>query len=141
MAFRFGSRSERIRRQLHPLLQKILERAIETSEDDFGLHEGQRSIELQHKYFLRGDSHIDGINRRGYHNYTPALAFDFHASAAGKTWGHVILTRIARHIQKIAIDEFELKLVWGGDWRTLDDKPHLQLPGRFRKEAERLKLY
>ena len=147
---RFGKRSNRTKAGLHYILQEILNEAIKTTTHDFGLHEGQRPLAKQYQYFLDGKSHIDGYTRRGYHNYTPALAFDFHCSVTGNTWDNkreevdgdpAYLEEIARHIQKIARDKFGIKLQWGGDWRTLKDGPHLQLPGRYRKEAEFKKLY
>lgn len=141
MIYYFGSRSTRIKRQLHPIFQKILDRAIVTSQDDFGLHCGYRDIEQQHEEYLKGTSHIDGYTLRGYHNYKPALAVDFHSAKGNDAWNDVVLERIARHIQHIALSEFDIKLVWGGDWRTIHDGPHIQMPGKFRKEAEELKLY
>ena len=148
--FKFGAKSLEILNGLHPLLKMVLEEAIETAPFDFGLHEGQRSIERQKELFDKGKSLIDGINSRGYHNYKPALAVDFHCSIKGNTWDNereevdgdpAYLEEIARHIQAIAKRRFNIKLVWGGDWKKFKDAPHIQLPKPFKDKAEELKLY
>jgi len=137
----YGKRSNGVKAGLHYILQQILDEAIKNPPYDFGLHDGQRPIPKQYEYFLAGKSRIDGYKIRGYHNYTPALALDFHAAAKGYTWDPVYLEEIARHIQKVALDKFGVKLTWGGDWTRFVDAPHLQLPGVFRKQAEAKKLY
>jgi len=126
--------------ELHPLLQRILYRAIEDSPFDFGVHQGHRSIEDQKKAYDKGLSKIDGIHRRGYHNYKPALAFDYHV-AGPDIWDKEKLKAVADHIKKIGKEEFNVELTWGGEWKHLHDWDHIQLPYQFRKEAEEKKLY
>ena len=147
---KFGKRSQRVKNELHPVLIKILDKAILSPPWDFGLHEGHRSVEVQMEYYLAHKSTIDGKTRRGYHNYKPALAFDFHCSLKGNTWDNekkevdgdpAYLEEIARHIQDVAEDEFGISLTWGGDWNTFKDAPHLQLPYHYRKNAELNLLY
>jgi|AntRauTorcE11897_2_1112592.scaffolds.fasta_scaffold02312_14 peptidoglycan L-alanyl-D-glutamate endopeptidase CwlK len=149
--FVFGERSIGIRNQLHPVLQEILDFAIKTSPYDFGLHDGHRSVERQYEYYQQGRTTpgnivtwIDGVTKRGYHNYLPALAFDFHISSKGNTWDverkevdgdPAYMIEVAQHILKVARDEFGIDLVWGGDWRT-PDYPHIQLPQSYKKFAE-----
>ena len=137
----YGKRSKEIKKGLHPLLIAILDEAIINPPYDFGLHDGHRSIQKQYEYFKARKSTIDGINKRGYHNYKPALAFDFHCSVKGNTWDPVYLEEIARHIQKVARESFNVKLVWGGDWITFVDAPHIQMPFKFKFMAEKKKLY
>jgi len=136
----FSKRSKEKINELHPLLQKILFRSIEDSPEDFGIHEGHRPIEKQHEAFEKGLSQIDGINKRGYHNYKPALAFDFHATGPN-IWDEKKLKIVADHILKVAKDEFGTKLTWGGVWKTIHDFDHIQLPYCYKKEAEKDKLY
>lgn len=56
-------------------------------------------------------------------------AVDFFAYVDGKaSWDKTHMTAIARHIQKRAFEKYGIKLIWGGDWRSFKDMPHLQLP-------------
>jgi len=146
----YGKRSTEIKQGLHHLLIAILDEAIKDPPYDFGLHDGHRSLEKQLEYFKAKKSTIDGINRRGYHNYLPALAFDFHCSVKGNTWDNekkevdgdpAYLEEIARHIQEVAKKLVDIKLVWGGDWINFVDAPHIQMPFKFKYMAEKKKLY
>jgi len=152
--FRFSRRSLKVKEELHPVLQKILDRSLETSPWDWGLHDGYRSVERQYQYYQQGRSNpgkivtwIDGITKRGYHNYKPALAFDFHISSKGNTWDvetrdgdPAYMIEVAEHILRVAKEEFGVDLVWGGTWRT-PDYPHIQLPQSFKKFAESERLF
>ena len=154
--YKFGKRSLENIEQLHPLLQEILHKALETSPHDFGIHCGYRSVETQYEYYQQGRTKpgnvitwIDGITKRGYHNYSPSLAFDFHCSVKGNMWDAerkevdgdpAYLVEIAEHILEVAFQEFGIELVWGGQWNN-KDYPHIQLPQIFKKHAEIEKLY
>jgi peptidoglycan L-alanyl-D-glutamate endopeptidase CwlK len=140
--YSFGARSKTKLSELHPLLIQILEEAIKTSPHDFGLHEGIRTRDEQYRMYQLGRTEpgkvvtsIDGIKTRGYHNYKPSLAFDFHISLPGKTWDVGMLTRVGQHIVKTAKDKFSIELIWGGDWK-MRDYPHFQLPADFKKHAD-----
>lgn len=148
---KFGKRSLSILEQLHPVLQKVLLEAIATSPYDFGLHSGYRSPGEQNALYQQGRTKpgrkvtwIDGISRKSYHNYNPALAFDFHCSIKGNTWDNekkevdgdpAYLEEIARHILKVGLDQ-GVALEWGGDWKKTKDAPHIQLPISYVKEAQ-----
>jgi peptidoglycan L-alanyl-D-glutamate endopeptidase CwlK len=150
--YRFGRRSLEIINGLHPDLQKVLLEAITSSPWDFGLHSGYRSPEEQYELYQQGRTKpgnkvtwIDGVSRKSYHNYNPALAFDFHCSVKGNTWDNTkkevdgdpaYLEEIARHIVKVAKDKFDIELKWGGDWKKTPDAPHIQLPNKYVKEAQ-----
>lgn len=154
--YKFGKRSFGILTQLHPVLQEILLDAIKHSPWDFGLHSGHRSVEKQYEYYKQGRTTegpvvtwIDGLTKRGYHNYKPSLAFDFHCSVPGQTWDVVeeaqdgdpaYMVEIGEHIMKTALNKFGIKLVWGAHWRT-PDYPHIQLPESYKKFAESERLY
>ena len=43
------------------------------------------------------------------------------------SWEAKYYAPIARHIQKVALEQFNVKLVWGGDFRTFLDRPHFQI--------------
>jgi len=137
----FSKKSLIVKAELHPLLQMVLDEAIESPPFDFGLHEGQRSLERQKALYDEGKSQIDGISCRGYHNYKPSLAFDFHCAIRGHTWDPIHLEKIARHIQAVAKRRFNMSLQWGGDWKRFKDYPHLQMSKSFKDKAEQLELY
>lgn len=145
--FNFGKSSQRELNTCHPYLKLILERAISLSPIDFGISEGHRSIERQYHLFQIGRSKIDGINRKGKHNYSPSRAADIY-----------IYTSIKKYRQKIAYDLVHLSFVagvmftaasqlkeegkikcdlrWGGNWnqngiidkdQSFDDYPHFEI--------------
>jgi peptidoglycan L-alanyl-D-glutamate endopeptidase CwlK len=43
---------------------------------DFSVIEGHRTVERQHELFLQGKTTIDGITKKGQHNFDPSRAFD-----------------------------------------------------------------
>ena len=78
--FKFSKRSIDKLNTCHKDLQLIMNTVISVSNIDFGISEGHRSIELQNKYFKEGKSQIDGITKKGKHNYDPSLAVDMFSS-------------------------------------------------------------
>ena len=79
MPFTFGNRSKERLSTCHQDLQKILNLAISRSNIDFGISEGHRSLERQKELFDKGRSTIDGVTKKGKHNYNPSLAADIYA--------------------------------------------------------------
>jgi len=84
MSFKLGKRSKDNYNTLHPDLQKIIDMALKVSQVDFTIIEGERTVERQQKLFNEGKSKIDGINKKGKHNYSPSLAFDFIAAVPNR---------------------------------------------------------
>jgi len=80
----FGNRSKEKLGTCHADLQLIMEESLKVSQVDFGVSEGNRSIEKQLEYFNTGKSKIDGIKIKGKHNYQPSLAADIYAYIKGK---------------------------------------------------------
>lgn len=120
----------------HPLLQQVANEAIKTCPVDFGIAEGNRTIERQQQLFKEGKSKIDGITQKGKHNYIPSEAFDIYAYVNGKiSYDAATLSFIAGFIISTAI-KLNIKLRWGGNWdgdgeiikdQTLIDLPHFEL--------------
>lgn len=126
--YELSKRSKERLARVNPLLIDIVEEAIKDSPFDFGIPRegGYRSPEDQHILFLKGASKCDGYKHKSYHQ--TGNAFDIYGYVDGKaTWNVLILTEIARHLQKIAKDCFCVDLEWGGSWRTFRDMPHFQL--------------
>ena len=160
MGHRLGARSQIAYDTLHPDLQRIISWCLDYCAVDFSLTEGHRLVSKQFEYYQKGRTkgndgkwtitdkkkvitYLDGINKKGKHNYKPSLAFDFCAYVPDKpqlAWDITHLTYIAATF--IAVGEFmykegmiKHKLRWGGNWDKdgdLDDsrfcdRPHLEL--------------
>jgi len=116
--------------------------AISVTDIDFGIAEGQRSIEMQQKYFYEGKSKIDGITRKSKHNYNPSLAVDIYAYFDDKAqWDKETMSYLAGIIRACAEVLKRDGLIahsirWGGNWdldgivlldQSFDDRPHFEL--------------
>lgn len=116
------------------VLIKIIELAIIDSPYDFGIPNdgGLRTEKRQGELYAQGRTVIgpiitwaDGVKKKSYHQ--SGRAFDFYAFVDGRaTWEAKYYEPIARHIQKVAMEKFGVKLDWGGDWKK-KDMPHLQM--------------
>jgi peptidoglycan L-alanyl-D-glutamate endopeptidase CwlK len=110
------------------ILIAILTEAIKESPFDFGIPRsgGLRTAEEQYILYKDGKSQLDGFKKKSYHQ--TGKAFDIYAYVDGKaSWDKGQLTEIARHIQKVAKDKFNVDLEWGGDWKRFVDMPHFQI--------------
>ncbi len=140
---KFSARSFDKLSTCHIDLQLIAKTVIEITPIDFGISEGHRSLEKQQEYFKKGLSKIDGINKKGKHNYDPSMAFDFYIYVPGKklSYDKYHLTFIAGLLIAVAkMLKLEKKITydvrWGGNWdsdgeiiydQTFQDLPHLEL--------------
>ena len=134
---KFGKRSKEALASCHPDLKEIMNEAIKYY--DFSVLEGHRSVERQLELYTDGKSKIDGVKKKGMHNYLPSLAVDivpypidwedanrFHF-LAGLVFG------VAERL--LAEGKITHKLRWGGDWdrdgdfkdQTFIDYPHFEL--------------
>jgi peptidoglycan L-alanyl-D-glutamate endopeptidase CwlK len=138
---KLGKRSKEKLAECHPDLQRIAEEAIKYT--DFTVYEGHRTVEQQQIYFKAGKSKIDGINRKGKHNYKPSMAFDcapWHNE--GIEWnnqaefGYLAGVMFVVANQLLAAGEITHRLRWGGNWdgdaellsdQRFDDLPHFEL--------------
>ncbi len=140
----FGDRSKKNLDTCHSDLQLIASEAIKVTTIDFGVSEGHRSIERQNKLFKEGKSKIDGINKKGKHNYNPSLAFDIYIYIRGKgslayDERHLcfiggLLTAIAKRLYSEGKISHILR--WGANWdgdgeliydQSFQDLPHFEL--------------
>ena len=107
---------------VHPDLVKVVKRAIELTTVDFGVTEGLRTMAEERKAVASGHSqtmhsrHLDGhaVDLMGYENG--------HGS-----WHWPLYVEISKAMHRAA-DEFGVPIEWGGDWLTLKDGAHFQLP-------------
>ena len=145
--YKLGKGSLKKLESVHHDLVKIIKLAITRTPVDFGISEGHRSLERQKELYDQGKSKIDGINKKGKHNYNPSLAIDLYAYhpdiATRKKIAYDVPTLciIAGVIISCA-DELKAKgdikhsLRWGGNWdndgvilydQSFDDLPHFEL--------------
>jgi peptidoglycan L-alanyl-D-glutamate endopeptidase CwlK len=113
---------------VNPMLIAIAVDAIKDSPHDFGIpqHGGKRTADEQNLLFKDDKSKCDGFIKKSYHQ--SGNAFDiFGYVGSSATWDTTILTEIARHIQKVAKDRYNVDLTWGGDWTSFRDMPHFQI--------------
>lgn len=99
---------------------------------DFTVIEGFRSPERQKELFDKGFSRIDGISKKGKHNYSPSLAIDIipykngHNPFDGSKESDIMFNNLAKEFKQVA-KELNINITWGGDWESFVDKPHFQL--------------
>ncbi len=147
MGFRLGRNSKEKLATCHPDLQAIIELAIARSKVDFGVTEGRRSLERQKELFDQGKSKIDGISKKGKHNFSPSLAVDLYAyhpdleTRRKLAYDVTHLAYIAGVISSCAEELFDkgvvrYKIRWGANWdsdgiidydQEFDDFPHFEL--------------
>jgi peptidoglycan L-alanyl-D-glutamate endopeptidase CwlK len=99
-------------------------------------------IEKQHQYFKEGKSKIDGVTKKGKHNYIPSLAVDIYPYFDnGAKWDNEHLSYLSGIIHAVsemlfASGKITHKIRWGGNWdmdgiilidQSFDDRPHFEL--------------
>ena len=98
---------------------------------DFTVIEGHRSIERQKELFDKGFSRIDGISKKGKHNYFPSLSSDIipykkgHNPFDGTKESELMFIELSKQF-KIIANELNIKITWGGDWKSFKDMPHFE---------------
>ena len=147
MKHKLGVNSNEKLNTCHQDFQKIIRLAISRSKVDFGVSEGHRAIERQHKLFLEGKSKIDGYTKKGKHNYKPSLAGDIYAYHPNRKvreriiYDPLTLSYIAGVIDSCAQELYSKKEIthlirWGGNWdsdgiikydQRFNDLPHFEL--------------
>ena len=101
-------------------------------EIDFTVIEGYRTLERQKELFDAGFSKIDGIKKKGKHNYSPSLAIDIipykkgHNPFDGSEESTKMFKELNKAFDKVA-KKLGIKYEWGGNWKTFVDLPHYQV--------------
>lgn len=106
---------------VHNDLVAVVKRAIEITEVDFSVTEGLRSLDRQHQLFNEG--HSKTLNSR----HLTGHAVDLMAWVGNRgSWNWDYYHMIDKAM-KVAAEELNVDLVWGGDWKNFPDGPHFQL--------------
>jgi hypothetical protein len=122
MAFTLSEKSLKRLQGVHPDLVKVVKRAIEITKQDFLVVEGLRTKERQRYLFSKGATRT--MNSR----HITGHAVDIAPLVDGKVswdWKYFYPVRDA---MKQAAKELDVKVEWGGDWKSFKDGPHWQLP-------------
>lgn len=122
MTYKFGKRSLENLIGVHPDLIKVAMRAIEISPCDFGITEGLRSKERQEQLVREKKS------QTRFSRHITGHAIDVVAWVGGEvSWSWQYYEQIARAM-KSAAHQLDIEIEWGGDWKSLPDGVHFQLP-------------
>ncbi|MBK7366266.1 MAG: M15 family metallopeptidase [Nitrosomonas sp.] len=118
--FKLSQRSIDRLNGVHPDLVSVVKLAIERSEVDFMVTEGLRSKERQKELVAAGASKT--MNSR----HITGHAVDLAAYVNGIRWDWPLYEKIAKAMKQAAY-ELNIKIEWGGDWKSFKDGPHFQL--------------
>lgn len=124
MSFKFSQRSRKNLEGVHPDLVKVMELAIFRTPIDFAITEGLRTRERQAQLVKAGASKT--MNSR----HITGHAVDFACFVGGKlSWDWPLYVQVGEIIKQSA-KELGISVVWGGDWKTFKDGPHVELDRR-----------
>jgi peptidoglycan LD-endopeptidase CwlK len=121
MTYKLSEKSLERLKGVHPDLVKVVKKAIELTPIDFRITEGLRTRERQ-AYLVK-----KGASRTMRSRHITGHAIDFVALPNGVvSWDFPLYTRIADAFKKAA-SELGVPIVWGGDWKSFRDGPHIEL--------------
>ena len=124
MAFTLGTRSRANLQGVHPDLVKVVQRAIQITNQDFTVIEGLRDIKRQEELLRKGATQT--MNSR----HLTGHAVDVAPWVNGQiSWDWKYYPEMAKAM-KDAAKELKVDLEWGGNWKSFKDGPHFQLTWR-----------
>jgi len=116
------------------------ERALFYSRVDFGVFDGLRTAVEQNKHYRRGQSQIDGYERKSKHQTQDdgtSHAVDLVPWVDGKwTWRWGAIYQIANAGIR-ASKELDIDIRWGGCWQNINQLPLLGAYDAQRAYVER----
>jgi peptidoglycan L-alanyl-D-glutamate endopeptidase CwlK len=116
-----NTRSLNALKGVHPDLVRVVKRAAELSPTPFIVTEGLRTLARQKELVAKGASKTMRSRHLTGH------AIDFVPVVGGKvTWKWPAFKPVADAFKQAA-RELKVPIVWGGDWRTFKDGPHIEL--------------
>ena len=121
MSFSLSERSKINLQGVDIRLVRIVEQAIKETKIDFTVTEGLRTPERQ-KQLVN-----DGYSQTLKSKHLTGHAVDLVAIVNGKvSWDKEHYPEIARAMKKAADDQ-QVKIRWGGDFKSFFDGPHFEL--------------
>ncbi|MFA0093730.1 M15 family metallopeptidase [Vibrio splendidus] len=127
--FVLSARSETRMLGVHGDLKKVVRRALELSPYDFGITSGKRTAEEQSALFKKGASQLDGYSKKSRHQTGHAIDFVVYDENNKVTWGFSYYEQVSWAFKQAA-QELNVPIVWGGDWVSFKDGPHVELDKR-----------
>lgn len=122
MTFQLGKRSLQRLEGVHPDLVKVVKRAITITPIDFTVLEGLRTEEQQRENVRKG------VSQTMKSRHLTGHAVDIVPLVNGAvSWDWKYYHPMAEAM-KTAASQLGISIEWGGDWKTLKDGPHFQLP-------------
>jgi len=122
MGIVLSSRSISRLQDVHPDLVRVVHRAAATSDLDFMVLEGRRTLDRQKQLLAAKATRT--LNSR----HLTGHAVDLAPMLGGNvSWDWPLYHRLAKIVKAAAAAE-NVPLTWGGDWRTFKDGPHWELP-------------
>ena len=124
MTYSLGPQSRAKLAGVHPDLVRVVELAITRTPVDFRITEGLRTVARQRQLVAQGASKT--MNSR----HITGHAIDFVPLIAGKpSWAWPPFHPIAKAFKEAAA-ELGVPIIWGGDWKSFKDGPHVELDRR-----------
>ena len=119
MTYKLGTRSMQSLSGVHPDLVAVVKLAITITGVDFTVIEGIRNISRQRELYRAGKSTT--MNSR----HITGHAVDMVPYPVD--WDDLERFETMAEAMKLAAEELEIPIVWGGDWKSFYDAPHFQL--------------
>lgn len=134
--FVLGEKSRRELEGVHPMLVGVVERAIELTTQDFGVHDGLRTPEEQRVLVARGASKtLRSKHLRQEDGYGHAVDLVPYLNG-GLRWEWPLIYPIASAV-RLAAQERGVALRWGGVW----DRELAELPSSPEGLAQAVRDY
>lgn len=133
--FAMSARSLQRLEGVHPQLVEIVKLAIQRTAVDFTVVEGLRTPERQRELVAAGKSQtLNSLHLRQADGYGHAV--DLAPLDGGAIpWNEWARFKDLADVVKACAAELGVPVEWGGDWKTLKDGPHFQLPRGSRAAA------
>lgn len=134
-AFSLSARSLQRLDGVHPRLVEIVKLAIQRTAVDFTVVEGLRTPERQRELVAQGASQTqNSLHLRQQDGYGHAV--DLAPLVGGAIpWSDWEQFRRVADVVKACATELGTPVEWGGDWKSLKDGPHFQLPRGWKAAA------
>jgi len=131
MTYTLGAKSLKALEGVHPNLVALVKDAIQTSREDFAVHEGLRSLETQKDYYNRGVSKtLASKHLKQPDGFSHAVDLVPYVNGLLR-WEWPLIYPIAASMQAASI-RLGIPLRWGGVW----DRTMKEIIGPPKRECE-----